>query len=237
VVEQSRALLVIADIGGYTNYMRLHRLSLAHAQANTARLLEAVVDAVPQLELVDIEGDAAFMSTPSAGDETASARAATKAAVAMHRAFHSEQQLIARNMCVCDGCAQAGQLTLKCVAHVGDVARQSIGGRKSLVGVDVILVHRLLKNAVPVPEYVLLSEDLYRGTESPVRDQARAIEEELEGLGPTRAYFIGLEEIVGAVPPVDPVSLPSRVSETLGVLARGMPYLLGFKRTDAAAAE
>jgi hypothetical protein len=42
-----RALLVIADIGGYTPFMRLHRTSLAHAQDVVARLLEAMIDAAP----------------------------------------------------------------------------------------------------------------------------------------------------------------------------------------------
>ena len=31
-----RSLLLIADIGGYTEYMRTHRMSLAHAEVNTA---------------------------------------------------------------------------------------------------------------------------------------------------------------------------------------------------------
>lgn len=44
-----RALLVIADIGGYTPFMRLHRMSLAHAQDVVARLLEAMIDAAPGL--------------------------------------------------------------------------------------------------------------------------------------------------------------------------------------------
>ena len=35
------ALLLIADIGGYTRFMNLHRMSLAHAQENTPRLLDA----------------------------------------------------------------------------------------------------------------------------------------------------------------------------------------------------
>ena len=33
-------LLLIADIGGYTEYMSTHRMSLAHAEVNTGRLLE-----------------------------------------------------------------------------------------------------------------------------------------------------------------------------------------------------
>ena len=56
-----RALLLLADIGGYTRFMKLHRMSLAHAQENTDRLLKAVVDAAPRLRLADLEGDAAFL--------------------------------------------------------------------------------------------------------------------------------------------------------------------------------
>ena len=36
-MESGRTLLVIADIGGYTEYMRSHRMSLAHAEVNTAQ--------------------------------------------------------------------------------------------------------------------------------------------------------------------------------------------------------
>ena len=66
-----RALLLIADIGGYTEYMRAHRMSLAHAEVNTARLLEAVIDAAGDFELIEIEGDAAFLSRPADGGRDA----------------------------------------------------------------------------------------------------------------------------------------------------------------------
>jgi hypothetical protein len=56
-----RALRLIADIAGYTPYMRTHRMSLAHAEVNTDRMLEAVIDAAGDFEL-EIEGDAAFLS-------------------------------------------------------------------------------------------------------------------------------------------------------------------------------
>jgi hypothetical protein len=32
-MESGRAVLLIADIGGYTEYMSTHRMSLAHAEA------------------------------------------------------------------------------------------------------------------------------------------------------------------------------------------------------------
>ena len=57
-----RALLLIADIGGYTEYMQFHRTMLGHAEAATTRLLEKVVDAARGFDLIEIEGDAAFLS-------------------------------------------------------------------------------------------------------------------------------------------------------------------------------
>ncbi|MCX7275673.1 MAG: hypothetical protein NTV19_21610 [Burkholderiales bacterium] len=61
-VTTERATLLIADIGGYTDYMGSHRMTLAHAEVNTARMLDRMVDAAPGFELVEIEGDAAFLS-------------------------------------------------------------------------------------------------------------------------------------------------------------------------------
>jgi uncharacterized protein DUF2652 len=223
-MSESRALLLIADIGGYTRYMSLHRVSLAHAQANVARLLEAVIDAAPGLALIEIEGDAVFFSGPAEG----AAQATTDAALAMHRAFHEEQRRIMSNLCPCEGCNRAGELTLKFVAHVGTVAAQTVRERTSLVGPDVILVHRLLKNSVPVPEYVLFSADLYRGPD------AVQLEQELEGLGRVQTSFVDLRERAGTVP-AGPYGLPRRLGETLSVIGRGMPYLLGLKREAAAA--
>jgi hypothetical protein len=218
-MSESRALLLIADIGGYTDYMRLHRLSLAHAQANVARLLEAVIDAGDELELIEVEGDAVFFSREAGGDAAA---VATEAALAMHRAFHEEQRRIVRNLCPCEGCNRAGDLSLKFVAHVGTVVAQTVRDRKSLVGPDVILVHRLLKNSVPVPEYVLFSAETYSG------DDAVALEEELEGLGRVPVRFLDLAERALELPAAE--GLPSRLGETARVIGSGVPYLLRLKR-------
>ena len=185
-METRRALLLIADIGGYTQYMQSHRTILAHAEVITTRLLEKVVDAARDFDLIEIEGDAAFLSREAdalVGGE--SVAAVTQAAVAMHHAFHVERRLIELNMCPCPSCTQASGLRLKFVAHVGEVATQTIKRRRNLVGVDVIFVHRLLKNPVEVSEYVLLSEDLYRSGGRSLPDHPmREISLELEGIGP-----------------------------------------------------
>lgn len=224
-------MLLIADIGGYTEYMRFHRASLAHAEATTARLLEKVIDAARDFDLIEIDGDAAFLSRQAeALDGADTVGATTKAAVTMHRAFHAERRLVELNMCPCQGCAQAGDLKLKFVAHVGEVATQRIKRRRKLVGTDVIFVHRLLRNPVQVPECVLLSEDLYRSGDSALPDPVHEIAQDLEGIGPVRAYFVEVEDLAGPLPPVpDPSSL-RRLAGTVGILSRGLPYMLGLRR-------
>ena len=191
-MESERALLLIADIGGYTEYMRTHRMSLAHAEVNTARLLEAVIDAAGDFELIEIEGDAAFLSRQAdALDDDATVAATTEAVVGMHRAFHRERQYVAANLCPCDGCEQAENLKLKFVAHVGEVATQTISDRRKLVG------HR----RHPRPP---AAEELRRGARVrpllrgalPDRrrrlpDRVQEIPQDLEGIGPVRAYFVG----------------------------------------------
>src|SRR3954451_1291654 len=159
-----RVLLLIADIGGYTEYMQFHRSVLGHAEAATTRMLDRIVDAAQGFDLIEIEGDAAFLARDVEGLEGPAAEAVlTSTAVTAHRAFHTERRFIELNMCPCGSCTQTSALRLKFVAHVGEVATQTIKRRRKLVGIDVIYVHRLLKNPVQVPEYVLVSEELYRG--------------------------------------------------------------------------
>src|ERR687893_2692089 len=101
------ALLLIADIGGYTEYMQSHRSMLGHAEAATRRMLDKIVGAARGFELIEIEGDAAFLSRDAEGlDGPATLSAVTSAAVAMHRAFHDQRRLIELNMCPCGSCTQ-----------------------------------------------------------------------------------------------------------------------------------
>src|SRR3954469_19722157 len=94
-----RALLLIADIGGYTQYMQFHRSILGHAEAATKRMLDRVVDAARGFDLIEIEGDAAFLARDADRlDGAATLSALTDAAVAMHRAFHAERRFIELNM-------------------------------------------------------------------------------------------------------------------------------------------
>jgi hypothetical protein len=231
-MTSERSLLLIADIGGYTDYMRTHRMSLAHAEVNTSRLLERVIDAVPDFELIEIEGDAAFLARHvDTSDHEATVEQTLQAALSMHRAFHIERQYVATNLCPCDGCAQATNLKLKFVAHVGEVATQIIRERRKLVGIDVILVHRMLKNPVEVPEYVLMSEELYSTRHAPLPAPAREIAQELEGIGPVRSYFVDVSPVTASLPPLPDPTLSGRIGRTLWVASSGLPYMLGLRRS------
>jgi len=230
-MESGRALLLIADIGGYTDYMRSHRMSLAHAEVNTARLLERVVDAAEDFDLVEIEGDGVFLTrSVDSLEGNGTVDATLRAAVAMYRAFHLERQYVAANLCPCSSCAEADSLKLKFVAHVGDVATQTIKQRRKVVGIDVIHVHRMLKNPVEVPEYVLFSEELYGTGETPLADSAHEISQDLEGIGPVRSYFVDVGDLDDSAPPDLQQSFVGRLGRTFSVAGTGLPYMLGLRR-------
>jgi hypothetical protein len=226
-----RALLLIADIGGYTEYMQFHRSMLGHAEAATRRLLDTIVGAARGFDLIEIEGDAAFLSRNADGlDGAATLTAATGAAVAMHRAFHQQRRLVELNLCPCRSCTQTSALTLKFVAHVGDVATQTIRRRKKLVGMDVIHVHRLLKNPIPVPEYLCVSDELFGGGGTAAAElAAREITQDLEGIGRVPTFYVDVTDLAAPLPPPDPSWLV-RVGATLEMVGRGLPHVLPRRR-------
>jgi Protein of unknown function (DUF2652) len=232
-----RALLLIADIGGYTDYMQFHRSILGHAEAATTRMLDKVVDAARGFELIEIEGDAAFLSRDAEGlDGPTALSAITDAAVALHRAFHMERRLVELNMCPCGSCTKTSALKLKFVAHVGEVATQTIRRRAKLVGMDVIYVHRLLKNPVTVPEYLLVSDELIsNGGRAAAELPTQEIELDLEGIGRVQAHFVDVGDLAAPLaPPVDP-SWPRRIGGTFAMVGRGIPYAIHRRRSPSLA--
>ena len=50
--------------------------------------------------------------------------------------------------CECNACSRIPDLDLKFVVHHGEAIVQKVAGRQELLGSDVIVVHRLLKNEV-----------------------------------------------------------------------------------------
>jgi hypothetical protein len=146
--------LLIADLNGYTEY--LGQAELAHAQAIVSRLLEAIIEAAGgRFELIKLEGDAAFI----VANDGAIAGPELHATIArMFHKFHETLAAItATTTCSCAGCACACKLGLKFVAHHGRFGEHEIRGLRELIGPEVILVHRLLKNGTGLREYALFT--------------------------------------------------------------------------------
>ena len=137
--------LAIADISGYTGY--LAGVELDHAQDILADLVTTVVGSLrPMLRLAKLEGDAAFayVVTPTVEGSTLQ-----ETIEGTYFAFRKRLRDIASaSRCECNACIRIPDLDLKVVVHHGPVIRQRIAGREELLGRDVILVHRLLKNDV-----------------------------------------------------------------------------------------
>jgi hypothetical protein len=53
---------------------------------------------------------------------------------------------------------------------------------------------------------------------------------DLEGIGPVRTYFTDIGALAESLPPLPDPTWPGRISRTLGVAGRGMPYMLGLRR-------
>ncbi len=226
-----RALLVIADIGGYTRFMRVHRINLAHAQDVITQLLEAVIDgASPGLKLAKLEGDAAFFhaalpETPRPGE----LEELTDRIHAIRASFiERRERMNIDRICTCDGCTQVGDLKIKFVAHTGEIAYHRVKGRTELAGMPVIVLHRLLKNSVPVPEYVLMTGPVLDAATPEVRGAACEIEEDVADVGKTSVYYLDLA--TAPPPPPRPAGRLTRLWRHIMLNLRSLPYMLGLRK-------
>ena len=139
--------LLIADISGYPDY--LAGVELDHAQDILADLVDTVVGSLrPMFRLAKLEGDAAFAY---AMVESVDGSLLQDTVEATYFGFRRRLRDIGQaSRCECNACILIPRLDLKVVVHHGLVIRQQVAGSEELVGRDVIVVHRLLKNGVQV---------------------------------------------------------------------------------------
>jgi hypothetical protein len=138
--------LVLADISGYTSY--LAGVELDHAQGVLTDLLETIVASFKSLLTISkLEGDAVFGYVSES--QVSRGETLIEFVEASYMAFRDRLDGIRRRTsCTCNACRAIPGLDLKFIIHHGDYMTQSIAGIHELVGSDVNLVHRLLKNHV-----------------------------------------------------------------------------------------
>lgn len=181
------ALLVIADISGYTRFMTANAKSLAHSQTIVTELVHALLrHAELPLEVAKLEGDAVFFfarhpARDPGGD-------VGRRLVGFFGVFRATLQALAgANACTCGACTHLDSLRLKLVIHAGEALFHEVAGFRELAGIDVIIVHRLLKNSVAAREYLLLTDAAREFVTLPVGLPATPVTETYEDVGPVRA--------------------------------------------------
>lgn len=138
--------LLIADISGYTSFVA--GTELEHAHEILTDLLETICGPIRSLLTIHkLEGDAVFAYAP----ESKIQRGETLLELieSTYSAFRDRQASIKRaTTCTCKACSNIPSLDLKFIVHHGDYILQSVANITEMVGSDVNLIHRLLKNGV-----------------------------------------------------------------------------------------
>lgn len=156
-----RGYILIADITGYTTY--LNESELEHARETLGNLLELLIDNTkPPLVISRLEGDAVFSYGLEDGfvDPQTFIEMIENTYVSFRRAI---ELMVLNNTCRCNACANVSSLDLKFFVHYGTFVLQPVGESQELMGSDVNLAHRLLKNSVTdatgVRAYTLFTEE------------------------------------------------------------------------------
>ena len=149
-------LLFIPDISGFTNFV--NETEVDHSRFIIQELLETLINSNKlQLQVSEIEGDAIlfyrFGQLPTMQELFAQVQTMFEN---FHRALKYNS---ARRICQCTACKKADSLTLKVITHTGEFSNYTVKDFNKLIGKDVILIHQLLKNDIPMHEYWMVTEN------------------------------------------------------------------------------
>ena len=145
------------DISGFTKFV--NSTELEHGIHIISELLEILIDnTTNDLQLAEIEGDSLFMFTTKIPNYQQLITQTTKMLEAFHKHTRSYES---KRICSCGSCRTTTNLELKFLVHYGDLAFIRVKDFVKPYGSDVIKIHRLLKNNVPVNEYILFTNDAY----------------------------------------------------------------------------
>jgi len=138
--------LLIADITGYTLY--LTQSELEHAQGILSDLLKVLIEHTrPPLILSRLAGDAVI--SYALEDKFVQGQTFIEMIEDTYVAFRQAlERMVLNNTCRCNACSNIANLDLKFFTHYGEFAVQRISDHDELVGSEVNLLHRLLKNQV-----------------------------------------------------------------------------------------
>ncbi|GAB4578217.1 MAG: hypothetical protein Fur0022_09510 [Anaerolineales bacterium] len=146
MAKTENGYFLIADITGYTQYLNESELEHAHEVLQT--LLELLIQHTrPPLIISRLAGDAVI--SYGLRDQFLQAQTFLEMIEDTYVAFrHAIDLMVINNTCQCNACANIVSLDLKFFVHYGAFTRQRLDQHDELLGADVIVIHRLLKNHV-----------------------------------------------------------------------------------------
>ncbi|MGD2063964.1 MAG: DUF2652 domain-containing protein [Nitrospirota bacterium] len=189
-----QAVLMLADIGGYTSFMLDTRLAVEHSHEIISQLIRAIIAEIKiPLKLAKLEGDAVFLYARKTADPDAWNEARQDIGAKLLQfftVFHRKlEELAGTDPCDCGACGHIDALRLKIIVHSGKAVFYRIEQFDELSGGDVILTHRLLKNSVPLKEYILMTEPAYADIAFPLQLPVHEGSEHYEHLGQIKTLF------------------------------------------------
>ena len=223
--ENGPALICIPDITGFTRFMA--ETDLAFSRKIIPPLLRSLVASnTLSMSVGEVEGDAIlfyrFGALPSLSELTEQCKK-------FHADFNEQLESLKKQFP--DDFAKyisTKKLSLKIVLHAAEMTSTHIEGMIKLIGEDVVVVHKLLKNSVEDAEYILFSEKLLSHfTENEINnllnwDQLKNGKDEYDFIGEIKYRYIPLtsvkqeKEVAGVIPPEKingrPVVLPKKIT-------------------------
>lgn len=156
----TKGYFIITDISGYTEY--LTRSELEHAHETLQSLFDAQLAQIKfPLHISGFRGDAIFMYVPET--EFVNPQSLVEILENQYIVFSETlQQMRLNTTCTCNACKNMHMLDLKACVHYGEYLVQKLGDKEELLGADVIVPHRMLKNNViektGIKAYALFSD-------------------------------------------------------------------------------
>lgn len=144
----------IPDISGFTAFV--NQVEVNHSTHIITELLEILISSNRiNLKISEVEGDAIFFYRIGKAPTFETILEQTEE---MYSKFQRHLKFYERDrICQCGACSMASKLSLKFVCHYGHSTKRKVGDFEKLYGSDVTLVHKLLKNNIPLNDYLLLT--------------------------------------------------------------------------------
>lgn len=190
----NKAFIVVADISGYTKFLKGSRFSSDHAQYLVLQLLDAISEeAGSSLNFIKVEGDAIMFACD--GADTRSAGLTLNQTISkMVMAFYGRRKVLGiKNTCLCSACRNIDMLDLKIAVDLGSISSFSINEKPDISGMPIIRAFRLLKVETRHKANIIVTKTASKYVNLPWRQDSKVLNYQLEDIGPVGVQYYGFE--------------------------------------------